>query len=205
MGINMNLTDAITQFSKEVELAERIIAACPKPDKLELLIEWLDSYDAAKNIENKEVQRDLIRLKQLLQEWYMDSPIAQGVVTVAGDSWWADNRKTKGLELNLKLTIDKIYMYGVNRKLYGQIDAHVSIDEWDETKLGLMYTDNGILLGIKNILKDAGFIHYDKISWSEQGMQKRQTGNLDIYDELCEEFLEKGLYTISEIGVSHES
>lgn len=94
------------------------------------------------------------------------------VFKTAGDGYWSDVAKAVRItDMRLRWTTDE--------RDFGELAVYFNTDDWDVNKDGLIYTDKGFIIDLRNFLALQGLDNLD-IDYSEQGMQGDDFVSLDV-------------------------
>jgi len=100
--------------------------------------------------------------------------------TVAGDGLWS-NTATKVFVTNITMYIGAVEEDGYFSD--GDLAVHTTKETWDESKLGLIYTDKAFIADVRAELIAAGIDAEAAadVTYSEQGMQDAGRVSCDAY------------------------
>jgi len=76
-------------------------------------------------------------------------------------------------------------------KEYNQVNVFFDTKAWDYDKHNIIYTDNTFQNCVRNKLKELGLTHWNKIGYSEAGMQSNNAVNFDMDRSLAKEIYMK--------------
>ena len=96
----------------------------------------------------------------------------QVVFTTSGDGYWSQ------LCRNVRIT-DMQVSYCNEDKDFGELRVYFNPADWDVSKDGLIYTDRGFMVDLRNFLTMHGLDNLD-VDYSEQGMQGDDYVSLDV-------------------------
>lgn len=99
------------------------------------------------------------------------------------------NTDGKGYYTNKKIKNLKCF-FDFNKedvKEYNQVNVFFDTNVWDKDKYNIIYTDDTFEQCVKNKLKELGFKHWNKIGYSEAGMQPNNAAHFDMDKSLAKE------------------
>lgn len=96
----------------------------------------------------------------------------QAKFSTSGDGYWSDKTKS--------VTVTGMALgYVAEDKEFGELRVYFNTADWDVDNDGLIYTDSGWLIDLRNYLAMQGLNNLD-VEYSEQGMQGDDYVSLDV-------------------------
>ena len=94
------------------------------------------------------------------------------VFSTTGDGYWSTVAKAVRI-------VDMALGYVNDEKTFGELRVYFNTDDWDVNVDGLIYTDDGFEIDLRNFLALHGLNNLD-VGYSEQGMQGDDYVSLDV-------------------------
>ena len=94
------------------------------------------------------------------------------IFNTAGDGYWSNVAKAVRI-------VDMRLGYVADDKEFGELRVYFNTEDWDVDNDGLIYTDSGWLVDLRNFLALQGLDNLD-VEYSEQGMQGDDYVSLDV-------------------------
>ena len=101
-------------------------------------------------------------------------------VNTAGDGYWSTVSKS--------VTVTEMYVSYMNEdRSFGELRVYFTLDSWNPSKDGLIYTDSLFLKELQLLLKQMGY-DVEEVGYSEQGMQGKNFVSLDVGESFLNDY-----------------